>query len=181
MAGEIWFRHADRRVPFLWDSDGQPPARWHAEGRGPAQYTSDTPTGAWAEFLRHEEIRDPEDLAGVSRSLWALEIDVERETLAEPSLPTRSLTGGFESYPACRDEAERLRSEGATALVAPSAALLPGGAGGQIVAGGELRDAPGRDGRTLCLFGVRPDVRGHRCVENGRPSARVLSLTRPLR
>jgi hypothetical protein len=34
----------------------QPPMRWHGPGEGPVQYLSDTPTGAWAELLRHEEV-----------------------------------------------------------------------------------------------------------------------------
>jgi hypothetical protein len=180
MSVEIWFRHADRRVPFLWESEEQPAARWHVTGRGPAQYASDTPEGAWAEFLRHEEISEAEDLAGISRSLWALEIDREQEELAEPSLPQEMLTGGLESYPNCQEEAERLRAGGATGLLAPAAALFPGGAGGEIVASGELREAPERDGQTLCLFGRRPDLRGHRCIGDGRPSERVLGLTRQL-
>ena len=65
----IAFRHCDRRWPFLWESAVQPQARWHGDGEGPVQYLADTPDGAWAEFLRHEEITDEADLAGVSRAL----------------------------------------------------------------------------------------------------------------
>ena len=181
MASEIWFRNADRRVPFLWDDSAQPPARWHSAGRGPAQYASDTPEGAWAEFLRHEGISSPDDLGGISRSLWALEVDLTGEELAEPALPPATLTGGLVSYPDCRAEAERLRADGATALVTVTAALLPGSAAGEVVAAGELHSAtPPRDGRTLCLFGNRPTLVGHRCVEAGQPPERVLALTRPL-
>ena len=70
----IAFRHCDRRWPFLWESAVQPQARWHGEGEGPVQYLADTPDGAWAEFLRHEEITDEADLAGVSRALWAVSV-----------------------------------------------------------------------------------------------------------
>ena len=63
----ILFRHADPRFPFLWETASQPAGRWHAPGEGPVHYLADTPDGAWAEFLRHEEIRDPEDLAGIRR------------------------------------------------------------------------------------------------------------------
>jgi hypothetical protein len=66
------FRHCDPRFPFLWQTAVQPAARWHVTGEGPANYFSDTPTGAWAEFLRHEGITDVTDLAGVRRSLWAV-------------------------------------------------------------------------------------------------------------
>ncbi len=39
--------------------------------RGPAQYLSTAPDAASAEFLRHQEIDDLADLAGIERSLWA--------------------------------------------------------------------------------------------------------------
>ena len=58
----------DSRFPFLWEGAGQPPARWHGDGEGPVHYLTDTPDGAWAEFLRHEEIRDPQDLETVTRA-----------------------------------------------------------------------------------------------------------------
>jgi len=54
-------------------------------------------------------------------------------------------------------------------------ALVAGGARGQLVRK-ELVEAPARDGRTLALFGPRPDVRGWACTDVGRPSARVLAL-----
>jgi hypothetical protein len=37
-------------------------------------YFTDTPDGAWAEFLRHEAIFDPEDLLTVRRAPWAVDI-----------------------------------------------------------------------------------------------------------
>jgi hypothetical protein len=178
LAVQTWFRHADRRVPFLWESAGQPPGRWHAAGEGPAQYVSDTPEGAWAEFIRHEGITDPADLGDVRRSLWALEIEPEHEDLAEPELPTATLIGGLSSYPSCQAEASRLREGGASGLIAHSAALLPGMACGEVVEGGELRPGADRDGLTLCLFGLRTELVGHRCVEGGQPPERVVELTR---
>ena len=61
----ILFRRAPANVLFQWESGlEQPAGRWHGEGEGPAQYLADTPDGAWAEFLRHEHITDPADLAG---------------------------------------------------------------------------------------------------------------------
>ena len=71
----IVFRQTDRRYPFAWESSAQPAGRWHGEGEGPAHYFADTPGGAWAEFIRHEEIRDAEDLVTVRRTLWAVELD----------------------------------------------------------------------------------------------------------
>jgi hypothetical protein len=70
----IVFRVCDSRFPFLWTAGGaswQRPARWHGAGDGPVQYFTDTPSGAWAELLRHEEITDPADLAGISTRLRA--------------------------------------------------------------------------------------------------------------
>ena len=174
----IWFRTVDRRWPFLWEDAAQPPARWHGPGEGPAQYLADTPDGAWAEFLRHEEITDPGDLAGIERHLWAVEVP-DDEPAAVPQLPPDVLQGGLDSYPACQAEARRLRDGGATALEAPSAALVSGGARGQLVRAG-LVEAGDRDGRVLVLYGGPPDVRGWLCAGGGRPSERLLPLVRPL-
>lgn len=157
----------------------QPPGRWHGAGEGPAHYLADTPDGAWAEFLRHEEISDPVDLQGVARNLWAVEV-VDDEPAASPDLPARVLQGGLATYPLCQAGARALRSGGATGLGAPSAALVQGGARGERVRGG-LVEADDRDGRVLVLFGDRPDLRGWLCAGNGRPRERLLALVRPLR
>lgn len=172
------FRHADRRFPFLWEGGGQPPARWNDAGDPPSQYLSDTPDGAWAEFLRHEGITDPADLAGVRRALWAVDLGDER--LPDCRLPRSTLRGGVGSYVACRVEARRYLERGTRGLTAPSAALLPGGAGGWRVRGG-LRRAEPRDGRTIVLFGERPDLVGWKACDEGRPGAELLQRVRPLR
>jgi len=176
----IWFRHTDPRYPFLWEGDEQPPARWHGAGEGPAHYLADTPDGAWAEFLRHEEIQSADDLAGVRRAIWAIEVD-DTEIEALPRLrpsPTRPLLGGQASYPACRALARRLRNRGHRGLRARTAALLPGGAHGWRVDAG-LEAGPVRQGWTLVLFGRRPDLVGWSAAHEGRPDARVLPLVRP--
>ena len=67
----IAFRHADPRFPFLWEDSSQPAGRWNTAGQL-THYFTDTPDGAWAEFLRHEEIFDPEDLLTVRRAPWAV-------------------------------------------------------------------------------------------------------------
>jgi RES domain len=171
----IVFRHADPRFPFLWEDSSQPPARWHGEGEGPVHYFADTPYGAWAELLRHEEIRAEEDLAGVRRALWAVELpDLPVDV---PALPKEALTGDPDTYPACREEARRLRRAGSMALRAPSAALLPGGARGWRVEGG-LREAPPRDGEVYALFGRRPDLVGWAAVTEGAPPAHLLPRIR---
>jgi len=171
----IVFRHADPRLPFLWESADQPSARWHEAGRGPAHYLADTPDGAWAEFLRHEEITDPADLDGVRRALWAVEIP--DAPAGRPTLPPRTLRGGKRTYAACRREAERLRTAGATGIVAPSAALEAGDARGKRVDGG-IRPGPARDPKVIVLFGRRPGLVGWAVVEEGRPPADLLARVR---
>ena len=54
----IAYRHANPRFPFLREESSQAAGRWNAPGEL-THYFCDTPDGAWAEFLRHEEIRDP--------------------------------------------------------------------------------------------------------------------------
>lgn len=174
----LCFRHADARYPFLWEGDRQPPARWHGEGEGPVQYLADTPNGAWAEFIRHEEITDPQDLATVRRAIWA--IDAGPLPDARPALPDTTLTGGLESYEACRREARRLRGKGVRGLVAPSAALFPGGAAGWRVAAG-VHEAEPEDGKTIVLFGRRPNAIGWPATLVGHPPAYLLDRVRPLR
>jgi hypothetical protein len=136
---------------------------------------TDTPDGAWAEFLRHEEIRAPEDVATIRRSLWA--VDLPEQPGQTPELAVEILTGGMESYAACREEARRLRSRGAVGLVAPSAALRNGGAHGFRVDGG-LQQGPPRDGRIIVLFGPRPDLVGWPAAAEGRPSEDILPRVR---
>jgi hypothetical protein len=171
------FRHGDRRFPFLWGSADQPPARWHGPGDGPVQYLADTADGAWAEFLRHEEISDPGDLAGVNRRIWVVELPDDLDAAAGPELDVADLVGGPATYAACREEARRLRSNGARALVAPSAALLTGASRGQLTDGG-LREAGDRNGLVWALFGPRPALRGWAAVDGGAPTQRILPLVR---
>lgn len=175
----IGFRQCDPRFPFLWTSAAQPAARWHGAGEGPANYFADTPTGAWAEFLRHEGITDVEDLAGVRRSLWAVELP--DGAWAQPALPEAALFGDESSYPACREEAARLRAAGADRIEVRGAALQPGAAHGWTA--GAAANAPAaaaRDGLVWVLFGARP-LRGWAAVAGGAPPAEVLPLVRHLR
>lgn len=171
----IVFRHGDPSLPFLWEDASQPPGRWHAEGEGPAQYFADTPDGAWAEFLRHEEIKDARDLETVRRAIWAVELP--DEAADEPKLPDTTLRGGPRTYSDCQAEARRLRKLGSRRLLAPSAALAPGGAGGLRVDGG-LKPAPPREGQVVVLFGPRADLTGWAAALEARPSSDLLPRVR---
>lgn len=172
----IAFRHADARFPFLWEHSDQPVARWNGAGEGPVQYFADTPDGAWAEFLRHEEITSAEDLETVTRVLWVVELPADE--YAEPRLARKTLRGGLGTYESCQVEARRLLALGAMGLRAPTAALRIGAAAGWRVDAG-LQPGPDRDGHTLALFGPRPDVIGWRAA-HGRPAPDLLQRVRSL-
>lgn len=174
----VAYRAVSGLFPFLWETDAQPPARWHGPGDGPVHYLADTPEGAWAEVLRHQEIDDRADVAGLARAVWAVELPDDLR-LTEPALADAVLLGDERSYPACRAEAARLRAAGAGGLIAPGAALLPGGAWAYVVNGGE-HVAARRDGRVIVLFGGRPDVLGYRVVQDGRPWPDLVARVRPL-
>lgn len=174
----IAYRNVRWRDPFLWESAEQAPGRWHGAGEGPAHYFADTPQGAWAELIRHEEITEEADLAGVRRAMWA--VDIGDPPVARPEVEDQVVRGGPSTYGACREEAARLRDAGEPGLVAPSAALAPGAAHGWTVSVG-LRPTPPANGRTIVLFGPRPDLVGRPVVTDGVPSADVLSVTLPLR
>ena len=174
----IVYRQTDVDVPFFWEGDQQPAQRWHDTGEGPVQYASSTPDAAWSEFLRHAGIDDPADLDGVNRVMWVVEIPGPEEA-AKPTLPMAVMTGGIEHYRECREEAKRLRANGATRLVAPAAAVLPGAPSGWRVDDG-LVPGPPRDEFTIVVFG--------RCSEAvaliaavGRPAADIIPRVRHLR
>ncbi|MFO1540221.1 MAG: RES family NAD+ phosphorylase [Chloroflexota bacterium] len=173
----IGYRHADRRFPFAWETAEQSAGRWHAVGDGPVHYLAETPDGAWAELLRHEEIRDPADIAGLVRALWVVE--TPDLPLAAPALPDATCTGGAGSWPACQAEAARQRATGAAGLVAPSAALQPGTPSGFRVAEG-LRPGPVRPERVFVLFGPRPELVAWCACAEGRPRTDLLARVRPL-
>ncbi len=171
----IGFRHAHPTYPFLWEGAGQPESRWNREGEGPVHCFADTPDGAWAEFLRHEEITDPDDLPGIERSLWA--VDLGEPPSARPLLANPTLTRKRSTYPACQQEADAIRGRGEPGLMAPSAALLPGAAHGWRVDGGIQKGAR-RDGQVIVLFGTRPDLVGWPAATRGRPEASLLARVR---
>jgi hypothetical protein len=167
----IGFRQVDRRYPFLWEDSRQPAGRWHAQGEGPAHYIADTPDGAWAEFLRHEEITDPDDLPTIRRQLWA--VDLGDEAAAPVRVPATIVRGGLETYARCQQEAAALRARGHRRIVAPSAALLPGRARGFIVRAG-IRAAAPRDGRVFVVFGAPAGLVGWIAADPGCPAADLL-------
>ena len=170
----IAYRHADPRFAFLREYLPQSAGRWNTSDEL-THYLCDTPDGAWAEFLRHEEIVDAQDLPTIRRDLWAVEIG--DEPASRPDLPPQTLAGGPGTWPDCQREASRLRDRGAGGITAPSAALDPGAAHGWRVQGG-LRPGPAREGRVFALFGPRPDLVGWAAAAAGHPSEHLLPRVR---
>jgi hypothetical protein len=156
----IAFRQVDGRYPILWETAAQPPGRWHGDGEGPAHYFADTPDAAWAEFLRHEEITEEEDLRTIRRQMWAVEIG------GAPSVGVHvadtTLSGGPSTYATCQEEARRLRRSGITRLAAPSAALMPGV----------------RSGVVIVVFGPPADIVGWLAADAARPASELLDRVR---
>lgn len=172
----IAFRQVDARYSFLWEDASQPAGRWHGEGEGPAHYFADTPDGAWAEFLRHEEISDPADLPTIRRQMWAVEIG--NQPAEQIDLPDDVLTGGPDTYLRCQQQARALRARGVNRLAATSAALTSGGARGLRVYGGAPEPGDPRDGVVIVIFGEIEGVLGWVAAVDGHPSADLLSRVR---
>lgn len=169
----IAFRHADRRFPFLLESASPVAGRWNTAGEL-THYFCDTPDGAWAEFLRHEEIKDPQDLLTIHRAMWAVEIGEAPTVQAEA--PPEQLFGGPETWTACQQLAQQYRQQ-ANGITAPSAALHPGAAHGWRVDGG-IQPGPRRDSKVFALFGTRPDLIGWAACIDGRPGDELLGSVR---
>lgn len=173
----IAYRNAGPNRPFAWESAAQPPARWHGAGEGPATYVATSPDAAWAEFLRHEGITLEEDLEGIERWLWAIEIpDPVNYSLAR--LPDAVIDGGLASYPDCQAEARTMRAAGTTALMAPSSAVFESASGFRSENG--LVPGPTQREFTLVLYGARPDLVGWIAAGPGRPDVSLLRRVRPL-
>lgn len=124
---DVAFRWSDYDVP-LWTRPNTSPLRWNRAGQDATQHLSLTPEGSWAELIRAERLRTPEELRLVSMPMWVLRV---RETnLADYSTFERAAAAGFppealvqEDYERCEAEAERLRGLGFRGVLAPSAAL----------------------------------------------------------
>ncbi len=173
----IGFRQCDPRFPFLWEGSSQPAGRWHAEGEGPAHYFADTPDGAWAEFLRHEEITDPADLPTIRRAIWA--VDLGDAPVSRVEVTSELGTGDPSTYELCQAAARDARAAGHQRIDVLSAALLPGGARGRRVESG-AGEAPQRDGRVIVVYGEPKDLKleGWPAALAGTPAPDLLPRVR---
>jgi RES domain-containing protein len=127
----VALRYSSYDTPF-WVRENSHAGRWNARGDGATQYLSLSTDGAWAELIRTEELRTEDEVAMVSVSMWAAEID--QGMIADYSSFDRAEEAGFdpsalvdEDYERSQREGTRLRKLNYAGVVAPSAAL-PGGA-----------------------------------------------------
>ncbi len=169
----IVFRNTNSRYPFLWETSLQPAARYNAENDGPAQYFADTADGAWAEFVRHAEITDPEELQDVRRALWC--VDIPGESYETVELAYEKATGDKSTYSECQKYAKSLREKSILRLKAPSAAIIKDQAGGFRVQDGLRRGVP-RPGFIIVLFELLPNSPGWRVAVAG-PPVEILDIT----
>jgi hypothetical protein len=123
----IAHRYSSYDTPF-WVRENSQAGRWHRLGDGPTQYLSLSTDGAWAELIRNEELRVEDEVAMVSVSMWA--VLIEEGVLANYSTFEQAERSGFdpaalvsEKYEQCQSEGARLRKEGFSGVIAPSAAL----------------------------------------------------------
>lgn len=126
----VAFRYCTYDVPF-WVRSHTRPGRWHHVGDDPTQYWSLTPTGAWAELIRYEELKTERELDDVRIPMWVCKLpQMGLVDLRDPvardhySLSLHDLTS--DDWGACQTAAAMLRVD-ARGVVAPSAAL-PGAA-----------------------------------------------------
>lgn len=151
------------------------PGRYHAGAEeSPTQYLCLHPLGPFAEFLRGQSLRSPEQVRHVRERTWALRLeldDLPEVTFAnahEFGLDPQELVADDPSQ--CRALALRLREDGLPGIVVPSAAL------------------PGT--RNVVLFGPRVgspyllepigavDVPASITAHDGRPIVSLLNLVR---
>jgi hypothetical protein len=146
--------------------------RFHRPDDPPVQYLSDHPLGPWAEFLRWTPLaRD--QLARVAVRTWALEVDrhelvvVTFDNAHEYGIAPERLVA--DDYADCQDLALQLREQGATGLIAPSAALP---SARNVVLFGR---------RVLAPWGTKPSrdhIAGAPTADHARPPVEVLALYR---
>lgn len=123
----VAFRWADYDTPF-WARDNRSAGRWNDPGDGPTQYWCLDPSAPWAELLRHEGLRDEEDVDRLRATLWAARWSVG--PLADMSGPAEAAAWGVDprtlvadDHRACRRLGRELRGRGLAGVLAPSAAL----------------------------------------------------------
>ena len=180
----LGFRVCDRRYPFLWQSPGQQAGRWNRACDEPVHYLANTPTVAWAEWIRHQEIEDPADLEGVAAALWAVLIP---DHWTDPDLQPVNLS--MELVLGTTPEAadvrlalvNQLKVQGAQGLLSPSAALHLSDKALPCI---RVRDGSNQadelliPAHVILLWCAAEQLPGWCCVSEGRPEPELLPLVR---
>lgn len=126
---EVGFRIANWDTP-LRPNPHRSPGRYNRAGSPPTQYVSLHPLTPWAEYLRSNDLRLPEQGAELQLNLWALRVDLSEAVavgfencFADFGIEPEGLVG--DDHGECQALADRLRADSSMpkALVVPSAAL----------------------------------------------------------
>jgi RES domain-containing protein len=123
----IAHRYSSYDTPF-WARKNSWPGRWHTSEDEPTQYLSTSTDGAWAELIRREQLRTEGEVAMVSVSMWAVEVN--QQLVVDYSTFELAEASGFDpdalvddNYERCQREGTRLREMNYAGVLAPSAAL----------------------------------------------------------
>ncbi|MCT0224863.1 RES family NAD+ phosphorylase [Synechococcus sp. CS-1328] len=180
----LGFRVCDRRYPFLWHTPGQQQGRWNRAGDQPVHVLASTPTLAWAEWIRHQEIHDPQDLDGIAAALWAVLLPAAwgAEDLPAVTLPLDVVLGTTERDQQARQAlVDQLRQQGAQGLKAPSAALHQSHSAlpcVRVCDGAEVAELLPIPAEVILLWCPAEQLPGWCCVPQGRPGPELLPLVR---
>ena len=124
--GHVAFRWSSYDVPF-WARANTRPGRWNLADGTSTQYWSLTPGAAWAELIRHENLRTEQELDVVRMPFWVcrapsgMVIDLRRADERERfGITEEQLLA--DDWSACQELSELLR-ERAHGVIAPAAAL----------------------------------------------------------
>lgn len=180
----LGFRVCDRRYPFLWHRPGQATGRWNRGGDQPVHYLASTPTVAWAEWIRHQEIHEPDDLTGIAAALWAVLIPAHwgnQDLQAVPMAIDQVLDTTTAGQAARLALVDQLKQQGAQGLLAPTAALYQSHEASpcvRVLEGNEQPDLLPLPAHVILLWCNAEGLPGWCCVPEGRPGADLLPLVR---
>jgi RES domain-containing protein len=112
----------------LWSGPNRRPGRYNRAGSDPTQYLCLHPWGPWAEMLRWDDRRTPDEARDLSTRIWSVRVSLSEaprrisfDDAAALSVEPEDLVS--EDYTVCQELADEARSQGETALIVPSAAL----------------------------------------------------------
>ena len=179
----LGFRVCDRRFPFLWSGPGQRSGRWNQQVDEPVHNLASSPLVAWAEWLRVQEISEPEDIDGVAAALGAMVIpeswsDAE---LPELDLPIEAvLVTDAEAWQRRQQAIKHHKAKGALGLRAGSAAMQSPFTHPcrRCSDGVEADDSLHKPPQVFVLWCAAKQLAGWACGKTGRPSAELLPFVR---